>query len=458
MTTVRSPRLRRELNLRLTFPVLVIVALAGLLGTYGAKLHVDRVFDRWLLDAAKSLAHQVRLQDGQAVIALSPQAEAMLTFDVVDRTYFEVAQGGRHLIGQTGIPRHGEHEASYRGAGRAFDARIAGQDIRVAAVSIDDAGVGETTVLVAETMIKRERARGDLLLTLAPAAALVLVAAFVIDRALRRTLGTLQRMASRWNDRAHESLAAIPADDLPNELLPFATALNDLLQRVRSMLERERQFAATVAHQLRTPLAGLRLGLARAAAAPDAAAARVVLDELGTTTQRTARLVQQLLALSRLDPDVRDRSKFTEIDLVALARETGETYLDAAQARQIVLEMVAGAPVTMVRGEPELLREALGNLLDNAIRYTLAGGRVLMSVQASPPAVCVSDSGPGIPADEQPRIFERFVRGRGAAGDGSGLGLAIVKEITALHAAVLSVADGERGGASLTIQFPERPG
>ncbi len=314
-------------------------------------------------------------------------------------------------------------------------------------------GASRATVRVAETIIKRHEARQDLLLTMSPAVVLVLMAAGVIDLALRRMLGTLQRIAARWNQQSHESLAPIPADDVPGELLPFALALNDLLQRVRVMLERERQFAATVAHQLRTPLTGLRLGLTRAAAAPNPAAARAVLDELGATAQRTARLVQQLLALSRLDPNVRDSASMRQVDLVALAHDTGESYLDAAQTSDIELEFVSGADTVPVRGEPDLLSEALGNLIDNAIRYTPAGGRILISVRAAPPSISVADSGRGIPADEREVIFERFVRGREAQGDGSGLGLAIVKEIAGLHGAALSVSSSDRGGACFTLTF-----
>jgi two-component system sensor histidine kinase TctE len=453
MKPERQPQLRRELNRRLTFPVVSIVALAGLLGFYGAQLHADRVFDGWLLDAAQSLAHQVRVVDGEAQVSLSPQAEALLTFDVADRTFFEVVQAGQHVLGQSGIPKPPDDARPCGAAGRSYDARFVGHGIRVACVDIETAGAQTTTVRVAETLNKRHEARKDLLLTLSPAVVLVLMAALVIDLALRRTLASLQLIASRWNQQSHGSLAAIPADGVPNELLPFASALNDLLLRVRTMLERERQFAATVAHQLRTPLTGLRLGLTRAAAASDPAAGRAILDELGVTAQRTARLVQQLLALSRVDPNVRDSASMKPLDLVALAHETGESYLDAAQAGGIELEFESSAASVPVRGEPDLLSEALGNLIDNAIRYTPPSGHILISVQATPPAISVADSGPGIPSDEREVIFERFVRGRSARGDGSGLGLAIVKEIAVLHGAALSVSSSERGGACFTLTF-----
>ncbi|AYH45729.1 sensor histidine kinase [Azoarcus sp. DN11] len=455
MNPVRSPGLQRELNLRLMLPVLVIVALTGAFGAYAAQQLMERVFDRWLLDAARSLAGQVQFVDGRASVELSRQAEALITYDVVDRTYFEVTQGGEHLVGQAGVPGQGVREKVYSHNGRTYDARFADEDVRVARVAVAGPGGAEAVVLVAETRIKRERAEEDLLLTMAPVAAFVLIAALIVGFTVRRTMRILERIAARWNERSHAALEPIPLDDMPRELMPFASALNDLLDRIRKMLERERQFAATVAHQLRTPLTGLRLGLARAVDAPDAESMRAVLHELGGTTQRTARLVQQLLALSRLDPEVRADLRLADVDLAALAREVGETYLDAALEKGIELEFESAATTITVKGLPDLLGEALGNLIDNAIRYTPAGGRVLISVSPSPVTVRLEDSGPGIDGDERDAVFERFVRGRTSTGEGSGLGLAIVKEIAALHGARVSLADSALGGACVAIIFPD---
>lgn len=453
MKILRTRRLQHDLGLRLMLPVLTVVVMIALLGVFGAQHHVDTVFDRWLLDAARSLAAQVRLVNHHAVIELSAQGEALLTYDVVDRTSFEVLEDKRHLLGQAGVPLSGEREKAYGQGERAYDSRYKGREVRVAQVQVASPDGGQIQVLVAETLIKRRNVRADLLLTMAPAAALVLLAAFIMGAAVRRTIGTLERIAFGWNQQSHTSLDPIPIDDVPRELLLFASALNDLLQRVRSMLSRERQFAATVAHQLRTPLAGLRLGMARAAESSDVASMRLVLNELGDTTQRTARLVQQLLSLSRLDPEVRSGLHRVPVSLSKLAAEVGETYLDAALHKGIDIELDCADANAVIQGVPELLGEALGNLIDNAIRYTPAGGHIVISITASPVCISVSDSGPGIPVDERESVLERFVRGSTSHGEGSGLGLAIVKEIGTLHGATVSVAQGDLGGACVTIQF-----
>jgi two-component system sensor histidine kinase TctE len=292
---------------------------------------------------------------------------------------------------------------------------------------------------------------------LLPVGGLLLAAAAAIGFAVRRTLDPLEAIAARWNERSHASLQPIAADDMPRELMPFATALNDLLARIRAMLAREQQFAATVAHQLRTPLAGLQLGVTRAAEAGTLAGSREVLGELGHTVQRTARLVQQLLALGRLDPEVRGSLAFVPTDIAALAHDVGSTFLEFAAARSVTLELDAPAQALVVPLQPELFSEALGNLLDNALRYTPPGGQVLIGFDAAPPAIRVSDTGPGVPDELRDTVFERFVRGQHADGQGSnqgsGLGLAIVRDIVALHGATVALSRSASGGACVTIRF-----
>lgn len=449
--------LQRDLLRRLLLPVLGIVLLTGAATAYNASELVEQVFDRWLLDAARSLADQVRFEAGRAVVELSPQAESMLRYDIEDRVSFEVVQGGRHLIGDRGVPLNGVGTDSYGAGARAYGAVIGGRRVRIGSVQVP--GPGEpTVVMVAETHAKRDQAAQSLLLVLAPVGALVLLAAFAVGTAVRRTVQPLESMAAQWNERSHASLEAIPAEDVPRELRPFAVALNDLLGRVRELLLRERQFASTAAHQLRTPLAGLQLALARAAECPDLESTRKALAGLETTTQATARLVQQLLSLARLDPAGRGNIPLVPADLVAIAREVGEAYMDAAIARGIALELVPVRPSVIVLGQPDLLREALGNLIDNAMRYTPAGGWIELAVGVEPPSISVTDSGTGIRLQDRDKVFERFVRGEGTVGEGTGLGLAIVKEIAVLHRSEVLLDASVTRGARFVFRFPATAG
>lgn len=448
----RAHWLKRDLLLRLMLPLLIIVAATGALGTYTAQRLTDRVFDRWLLDAARSVAALVKFDQGQASLDLPPIAQTILLFDDNDLTYFSVIQGKQLLAGRKGIPGSGAGEAAYR-SGRTYEAWFDGKLVRIARVDLQEVGAPAVTVMVAETQVKRQRSAQELAVVFWPMAGLVLATALAIVFAVRRTVRPLEMIAARWSERSHASLQPIGAEDVPRELLPFATALNDLLARIRDMLARERQFAAVAAHQLRTPLAGLQLGLARAAKASNINEVRGVIGELSQSMQRTARLVQQLLALGRLDPETRGELDFPAQDLVALAQDVGAAHADQAFAKAIDLELVAVARPELANMIPDLIAEALGNLIDNAIRYTPAGGRVVVEVMAAPVRVRVSDSGPGIDEDERHSVFDRFVRGRLAIGEGSGLGLAIVRDIATLHGATVSLADSSWGGTSVTFAF-----
>jgi two-component system sensor histidine kinase TctE len=446
----RGQGLRRELALRLMLPLLPIVLSTAGLGAYTAHRLTDQVFDGWLFDAAQSVGVLVRFDRGIARLELPVAAERLLLYDEVDRTYFSVSQDGRLLAGVADIPTRGDR-ARRSHQGESYDARYDGKPVRVARVQVGD-GVGhQAEICVAETLVKRTHATRELEIVLLPMALLVLAAAAAILLAVRRTVEPLERIAAQWSAQSHQSLAPIQEADVPRELAPFAAALNDLLARIRGVLARERQLAATAAHQLRTPLAGLQLGLARAAESPDLTTARAVIDELSRNTQRAARLAQQLLALGRLDPEYRRDLDGAEVDLVALAQDVGSAHADQALERSIELEMTATAGPVRARVQPDLLAEALGNLIDNALRYTPRGGRVQIDVGDRPPRLVVADSGPGIPEEERQAVLERFTRGRHAKGDGSGLGLSIVRDIIALHGGQLQLTDSVWGGAQATI-------
>lgn len=450
----RARWLTFELLLRLMLPLLVIVAAAAAFGSYTAHRLAARIYDGWLLDAARSVASQVRFEHGVALLDLPPVAEAILLFDDRDRTDFSVYQGSRRVAGRPGVPLAGSNESQV-GDGTVYDASLDGAPVRVARVTIPHDGGDAVTVRVAETGMKRQRSGQELVTVLWPMLALVAAAVLSILLAVRRTFQPLRRIVSHWNERSHVSLQAIDDAGVPRELLPFTAALNDLLARMRGLLARERQFAATAAHQLRTPLAGLQLGLARVARAADLDDARRIVGELSHLTERTGRIVQQLLALGSIDRENRADMAFVACDLVTVAEDIGAVYADKALASNIDLELTAPVRPVTVMIVPELIAEALANLLDNALRHTPAAGRIVVEVVARPATIRVSDSGPGVSEDEREAVFGRFVRGRTATGDGSGLGLAIVSEIAVLHGAAVSLTESPWGGAAVSLAFQD---
>jgi len=301
-------------------------------------------------------------------------------------------------------------------------------------------------IQVAQPMSVREQRAAELALqTLKPFALLLPVLALVIWRL------TGQVAARRVN-----ALDALPAANLPDEVQPLVLALNDLLGRLRAALERERAFMADAAHELRTPLTALHLQMAMLARASGETEREAAMSTLSAGVQRAIRLVEQMLALARQEP--RADSAPVPVRLDQLAREIVAELVPLADAGRIDLGVAAAQPAT-VAGDAEALRTLLRNLVDNAVRYTPPGGRVDIAIESGTagPRVTVSDDGPGIPAEERRRVFDRFYRRAGTAPPGSGLGLAIVKAIADAHGATVTLADGPSGkGLAVTVSFNAR--
>jgi two-component system, OmpR family, sensor kinase len=315
-----------------------------------------------------------------------------------------------------------------------------------------------SVIQVAQPMSVREQRAAELALqTLKPFALLLPVLALLIWFAVGHALEPLQRLTALVKARRVNALDSLPDAGLPDEVQPLVTALNDLLGRLRNALGRERAFMADAAHELRTPLTALHLQMGMLARAGSESERSAAMSTLSAGVQRAIRLVEQLLALARQEP--RADSRPSPVRLDDLAREIVAELVPLADAGRIDLGVEAAQPAS-VAGDADALRTLLRNLIDNAVRYTPAGGRVDVTVDvtvgATPAArLTVSDTGPGIPPEERARVFDRFYRRAGTEPPGSGLGLAIVRAIAAAHGATVALADGPGGsGLTVSVSFP----
>jgi two-component system, OmpR family, sensor kinase len=315
-------------------------------------------------------------------------------------------------------------------------------------------------IQVAQPMRVREQQAVDLALrTLTPFVLLMPVLVIFIWFAVGHSLEPFKRLTVLVQSRKVTALDPLPAANLPGEVQPLVGALNDLLGRLGAALERERGFMADAAHELRTPLTALYLQMGTLARATTEAERTDAMEKLSAGVQRAIRLVEQLLSLARQEPRaevVRRRVRFDD-----LAREVVAEMVPLADARKIDLGISASQPA-YVLGDPEALRTLVRNLVDNAVRYTPVDGTVDVSVQESDgpgnghgAILRVVDTGPGIPADERQRVFDRFYRPPGTSPPGSGLGMAIVKAIADAHAASISLDNGLNAhGLAVTVSFP----
>ncbi|WP_369916186.1 ATP-binding protein [Xanthomonas sp. NCPPB 3005] len=299
-----------------------------------------------------------------------------------------------------------------------------------------------------------------------PALALLVLLAALNWWVIRRQLRPLERLAEDIGRQSPQALNAVSAAGQADELRPIVQALNGVLARLGEALQSERRFTADAAHELRTPLAGLRMKIQlmqRSHAATLDPAQRQDLATLRADVDRATALVDNLLMLARLDPQQPGSLACTAVALPALVDAVLADIAPAASAKRIGLHVDIGVDTVWAHGE--LLRSALRNLLDNAVRYGRAEGQVRIDATAvrgatgAPSAVriVVRDDGPGVAPGDLPRLTQRFFRVLGNAGQGSGLGLSLVERIVALHGGQLRLDSGGEGmGLAVRIELPQR--
>jgi len=278
--------------------------------------------------------------------------------------------------------------------------------------------------------------------------------AWVLVSGVHAGLHSITRLSAELKERSIEDLQPLDASGLPTEVAPLITHINELLTKLDAAVQAQKRFIGHAAHQLRTPLAGLRLEseLMLARALPEDVRARA--ERIQTVTDRLIRMGQQLLVLARMDDSARPRDSFARTDLCEWVRTSGAQWIPAARARQVGMQLTAPEQPVWVDMDAVLMEELLGNLIDNALRYGRPAGHIRLQVSANPPTLLVEDDGPGVPPDDARRVFEAFYRA-GSQASGSGLGLAIVREIARAHGAWWGLTSRPAfPGTRVSIVFP----
>lgn len=322
--------------------------------------------------------------------------------------------------------------------------------------SIQSAGL---VIQVAQDMAARRTMAGTLALrTVGPIALAAPLLMLVVWWVVSRSLAPVARVRGQVASRQADDLSPVSESGLPEEVRPLVHELNLLFDRVRRAFEAQKHFVADAAHELRSPLAALKLQVQSLQRAPDDAARELAIGRLAAGIDRATRLVEQMLALARHEASAAagGGAGAGPVDLREIARLAISDAIAAAQSRRIDIGM-ARADAAEVRGQAEALRTLLRNLLDNAVKYTPEGGRVDVGIGDSAEGVelSVEDNGPGLPAEERSRVLDRFYRSGEQQAPGSGLGLAIVKSIADLHGATLAIdRSAGLGGLRVSVRFP----
>jgi len=429
----------RSIRRWLLLALLALLAVVGVLGgalTYGsARAEIDRLLDEEMRQVALSLRDHARLD--------------------TDRIARSAERPEQRLLVQVDDPRRGQQYRSRDvaplppAAGEGFrDLDHDGQAWRIYALPYES----QLIQVAQPTAQRRALALKTTLRILLPLLLLMPFAAALLWWIVGRALRPLNALGAQLAQRQPTSLAPLALDRLPLEARPMVGALNDLLARLHAAFEQQRSLTADAAHALRTPLTAVTLQAQLARRAAEGPARDTALDRLDAGVKRASHLVAQLLALARLDPDAA-RDPAASLDLALLAREVAAELQPLAEGARLDLQVTLPASA-QVQGHEPALRMAITNLLDNAVRYTPAGGRVSVRLDedADGYRLAVSDTGPGLPAEERERVFARFTRGRDTAAPGSGLGLAIVREVARLHGGRAWIEDGP-GGRGLTVSL-----
>jgi two-component system sensor histidine kinase TctE len=448
--------LRRGLLAALLLPLLVILAL-GATASYAVALHyANEVYDGWLYDSVSSLAQALDTSPTRTTLNLHGSAQDLFEWDVLDQTFFKVSSSRAGLIaGRADLPPPPPGATPFRRA-RLFDGTVDGIPVRAVTLQVQGAPGEQVVLEVAETEQKRGQLAAQMLLSaLVPQVLLIGAVIAIISFGIRRGLAPLDALAARITGQSARSIEPIEAEAVPEEVRPLTTALNELLSRLGAVMATQRKFVADAAHQLRTPLAALKLHLDQDLDKASPEALRETLARLRVSTDRAARLSHQLLSLARAEPEA-VTGPAERVDLCALAQDVGAQWVPQALRKSLDLGFAGTPGPVEVHGDPVLLREAINNLLDNAVKYHPGGGRITLSVHGgAQPAIAVEDDGPGIPASEHEQVVQRFYRGDRKGTEGSGLGLAIVKEIASLHQGQLRLQEGaNERGLRVVLSFP----
>lgn len=461
----RVGSLRAGLLRRLAVLLTVLLVFSGWSAYWNGRAAADSAYDRTLLASARAIAEGLVASDGKLRANVPYIALDTFAYDSAGRIYYQVLDTqGRLVSGYEELPAPGENirrTDDYPALARFYDGEFRGEGVRLVSllqpVSEPELN-GIAEIRVAETLGARERmARSLLTDTLWRIGLLAITALLLVWLAVSAALRPLGKLSEAVELRQPDDLRPLPMVTVQRELKPLVAALNHFTERLRGQFERQAQFIADAAHELRTPLAALKARIELGLREQQPQRWQETLEEAGAHTDRVIHLANQLLSLARIESGAQAIAEggAQQLDLSQLARELGLAMAALAHKRGVAIALEADRPV-WIQGEPTLLSELLSNLLDNALAHTPSGGNVVLRVRDEG-VLEVEDDGPGIAPEEREKVFARFYRLQ-QQGQGAGLGLAIVGEISRAHRATIELGQGALGGLLVRLRFPPHIG
>jgi len=450
--------LRRQLIVRMLSMMLPLFILLWVIAHFSSQYFINAAFDRSLVRRTYALADRIEVLRGQVQVDLPVAARELLLFDQEDMLFHRIIDPQSRVIeGERNMPPLPGKDGIKPGQLIIYDGIKDGENVRVAAFALSLQGTsahGVALIQVGETLSRRSAvAESATLAIVMPMVLMTLAAAVAIAYGVGRGLEPVSRLRERLSGRQALDLSPIPLEGTPAELRPFMDEINSLLQRLSEAVEAQSRFVADAAHQLRTPIAGIRAQAEAALAGAGHEDAQHALTRIAQSAQTMGELVQKLLILARVDA-AENTLRLNRLDSVEVVREVAREWVPAALAKGVDISFETQDRKAWLMGDAQLLREMLANLIDNALRY--GGTRITLSVRESGQGVTwrVADNGPGIPEPLRAAVFAPFHRLSDGV-EGAGLGLTIVQRIARLHGATVSLETDERdAGLVASVTFP----
>lgn len=420
----------------------------------------NQAYDHVLAEHVVRIAHDMKITSEGVHVALPPAATAATGDDDIDRQYFQVTvAGGEVVSGTTEVPALRPGDEHVPGVVLFRNGSLMGETVRIAYQLVPSPWDARPLLIQAAETRKQRNALSSRIISgvLLPQFAIIPLAVVLVWLGLTRGLAPLTRLQARIRERRPDDLSPIELRTVPEELRPIVMAFNDMMVRLQDNLDAQQRFISAAAHQLKTPLTGLKTQVDLALQEQDCMQLRDYLQRISVGVDRASHLTYQLLQLARAEASHENPAQKKEkVDLGELAREVTMHCAPRALARDIDIGFEEAGQPMKIFGVPLLLREMIDNLVDNAIKYTPAGGAVTVRLHADRGWILeVEDTGIGIEPADRERIFDRFYRVLGTQADGSGLGLAIVREIAELHDASIEVLSNQQApGTMVRVIFP----
>lgn len=431
----------------LLIPMLVLLVLdSSALYHFANKLERE-TFDHDLLSSANEIHEFLEKSNTKEFVGLDDNTKKALFSDAIDQFFYSIKnEFGQQILGDVAIKFNKNLQSDFSTSRTIYYNDIVNQqNVRVismpATINISNMPT-KIFIQIAQTTKKRQQINQQILaFILIPQLILLVAAAFLLWVGIKRGLQPLLSVNDALAKRSYLDLDSIQLNNVPVEITWLVESVNQLMAKLKHAIQTQNQFLADAAHQLRTPLAGIRAQIELANQSKSLPDIKNRLQKISISTERLIHLINQLLILAKSQPEAIHQINFEPIDLAGFVKIVACEFDLNVSAKNITLSYLGQDERMMVLGEKSGLHNLIYNLIDNAIRYTPYGGTVSLNVfkQNNGVYFTIEDNGIGIPESEQGMVFERFYRGNQTTDFGTGLGLAIVKEITALHHATIEI-------------------